>query len=201
MKTTLPCLTALALVPAAILALTSCASKPEGQGATLVAAQKGVPGGVLVETFQITATVTDVDSANRKVTLVTPNGKKTTFKAGPEVVNFPQIQVGDQVKATVVEQIVAFMRSSRAPAVDGEAAAVALAPVGAKPGVLLANTVQVTVTVKAIDVKAHKATLLFPDNTSQTFKARPDVDLTKINLGEEVVIRTTEACAITVEKP
>ena len=191
---------AMTLTGAGMLALTSCSSTPEGEGFTMVAAQKGVPGGTIVETYRITATVTAVDAGSRKVTLVTPDGKKTIFKAGPEVVNFGQIQVGDQVKTTVAEQLVVFVRKSGELANDGEAAAVAVAPLGAKPGVLMANTVEVTAKVEAIDLKAHKATLRFPDGTSKTFKVRQDVDLTKSKLGDEVVIRTTEALAITVEK-
>ena len=50
-------------------------------------------------------------------------------------------------------------------------------------------------------MKHRKATLLFPDGTSHTFKVRPDVDMTKQSVGDEVVIRTTEAVAISVEKP
>jgi translation elongation factor P/translation initiation factor 5A len=160
-----------------------------------------VPGGVIVDTYKITATVTAVDAASRHVTLVTPDGTKTTFKAGPEVVNFPQIQVGDQVKAMVAEQLVVFVRKYGEPATDGEAALVALAPVGAKPGVLMANTVEVTAKVEAIDLEHRKATLRFPDGKSKTFTVRKDVDLTKSRIGDEVVFRTTEALAITVEKP
>ena len=191
----------LALLPAALLAFTSCSSTPQGEGSTMVAAQRGVPGGVIVQTYQVAATVAAVDAASRKVTLTTADGAKTTVKAGPEVVNFDQIQVGDQVKATVAEQLVMFMRKNGEPANDGEAAAVALAPVGAKPGMLMANTVEVTGKVEAIDLAHRKATLRFPDGHSQTFKVRKDVDMTKGKIGDEVVFRTTEAMAISVEKP
>jgi hypothetical protein len=191
----------LALLPAALLAFTSCSSTPQGEGSTMVAAQRGVPGGVIVQTYQVAATVAAVDAASRKVTLTTADGAKTTVKAGPEVVNFDQIQVGDQVKAMVAEQLVMFMRKNGEPANDGEAAAVALAPVGAKPGMLMANTVEVTGKVEAIDLAHRKATLRFPDGHSQTFKVRKDVDMTKGKIGDEVVFRTTEAMAISVEKP
>jgi translation elongation factor P/translation initiation factor 5A len=201
MKTKLLKFATIAIMPAAMLALTSCSSTPQGEGSTMVAAQKGVPGGVIVETYKVTATVTAVDAASRKVTLIMADGSKTTVKAGPEVVNFDQIQVGDQVKATVAEQLVVFVRKNGEPANDGEAAAVALAPVGAKPGVVMANTVEVTAKVEAIDLGRRKATLRFPDGQSKTFRVRPDVDMTKAKLGDEVVIRTTEAVAISVEKP
>src|ERR1035441_6762970 len=88
MKTKLLKFATIAIMPAAMLALTSCSSTPQGEGSTMVAAQKGVPGGVIVETYKVTATVTAVDAASRKVTLTMADGSKTTVKAGPEVVNF-----------------------------------------------------------------------------------------------------------------
>jgi translation elongation factor P/translation initiation factor 5A len=194
-------LIALALMPAATLLVTSCSSTPKGERATVVAAVAGVPGGVAVETYQVTATVTAVDPATRKVTLVTPDGKKTVFKAGPEVVNFPQIRVGDQVKAKLTEELVVFMATDAPPQAQGAAGVVALAPVGAKPGAFVADTAQVKARVTAIDLKKHKATLLFPDGSTKKVAVRKDVDLTQRSVGEEVVIRTTETLAITVEKP
>jgi hypothetical protein len=194
------------MLPALVAApfiLTSCSSTstPEGEGATIVATEKGVPGGVIVETYQVTATVTAVDPATRKVTLVTPAGKKTVFKAGPEIANFPQIRIGDQVKATLTEELVVFMATDAPPQGQGTASVVALAPIGAKPGALVAETVQVKARVTEIDHEHHKATLRFPDGSTKKVAVRKDVDLTKRSVGEEVVIRATEALAITVEKP
>jgi len=192
----------LTLLSAAMLAFTSCSTTtPTGQTTTGAAYQEGVPGGVVVETHKMTATVTGIDAANRKVTLVTPEGKKDTVTCGPEVVNFDQIHVGDQLKVVVTEQLAVYMAQAGATPSDGAAAVVALAPKGAKPGGIMANTVQVTAKVTAIDLKHHKATLQLPDGTSKTFPVRKDVDLTQRQVGEEVVIRTTEAVAISVEKP
>jgi len=205
---------ALMLFP--VLLFTCCSSEPKqesenqeaaqtggapGEGAVLTAFKPGVPGGVLVGTYRETATVTGIDKEKRKVTLVTPDGAMGTFKAGPDVVNFDQIQVGDQVKATVTQELAVFVRKNGEPTTTGTATTVALAPVGAKPGALIADTVEVTAKVSAIDLKQHKATLQFPDGTSKTFKVRPDVDLTTQSVGQEVVIRTTDALAISVEKP
>ncbi len=194
-------LIALALVLSAVFVFTSCSSSSSGERATAAAYQPGVPGGVMVDTFQITATVTAVDAAKRQVTLVTPDGKKTQFKAGPEVVNFPQIRVGDQVKATMTEQLVVFVREKGEARNDGQAGLIALAPKGAKPGVLMAETVEVTTKVKSVDLKNHKATLEFPDGSTKTVKVRQDVKISDADVGREVVIRATEALAILVEKP
>jgi hypothetical protein len=89
------------------------------------------------------------------------------------------------------------MATPGAPPSDGGADMVALAPKGAKPGGMMASTVQVT----AIDLKHHKASIQLPNGSSKSFDVRPDVDLTQRKVGEEVVLRFTEALAISVEKP
>jgi hypothetical protein len=201
-RTTLVCLL-LAPALAAMLTLTSCSSdKPaQGQGATVVATQPGVPGGVMINTYQVTATVKAINTEERKVTLVDADGKDAVVKCGPEVVNFPQIQVGDQVKVTETEQLVVAMGTDASSQDNGAATAVALAPVGAKPGAMMAQTVQITATVAAIDLEHHRATLEFPDGSKKTFPVRPDVDLTQRAVGQQVVIRATESVAISVQKP
>jgi hypothetical protein len=201
MKTTILRCSVIALAPASLLAFTSCSSTPKIEPTTTAVYEQGVPGGIFAQTYQNTATVTAIDAADRKVTLVTPDGRKETFKAGPGVVNFDQIRVGDQVKAMLTRQLVVYMSKDKPSASEGEAALVARAPEGAKPDGLWVNTVQVIAKVKAINLKAHKATLQFPDGSTRTVEVRKDVDLTQREVGEEAVIRCTEAVALTVEKP
>jgi hypothetical protein len=201
MKNKMKKLAGAALIAAVPLLMTSCSSTPEGQGATVVAAQPGVPGGVIVNTYQVTATVKAVNADDRKVTLEGSDGKEMVVKCGPDVVNFPQIQVGDQVTATVTEQLVVAMGTDASSLGNGAGAAVVLAPVGGKPGGAVAQTVQIMATVVAIDLDHHRATLEFPDGSKKTFSVRPDVDLTKRSVGEQVVIQETESVAISVEKP
>lgn len=197
-------LTRLALLPAAWLAFTSCSSGPSSPKAETTSAavfQEGVPGGIVVETRKITAMVTAIDAGKRKVVLQTPDGKKTTVKCGPEVVNFDQIRVGDQLKAVVTEELAVYMATAAPSSSDGTAAVVALAPKGAKPGGIIAETIQITAKVTAIDLEHHKATIQFADGTTRTIAVRKDVDLTQRKVGEEVVIRSTEVFAISVDKP
>jgi hypothetical protein len=190
------------LIPAAMVMFTACSSTPSSKGETTSAAaiQQGVPGGLFVETHAITAKVSAVNAAKRTVTLVTPDGKKTTVKCGPEVVNFDQIRTGDQLKVTVTEEL-AVQMATNALTGEGAAEVVLLAPKGAKPAGVVAQTVQVTATVTAIDLKKHKATLQFSDGTTKTVAVREDVDLTQRKVGEKVVIRITEAVALSMEKP
>ncbi|HWH71397.1 MAG TPA: hypothetical protein VNT26_18625 [Candidatus Sulfotelmatobacter sp.] len=183
------------------LGLAGCKSKPEAQGSSMAAFEEGVPGGTVVDTYQTTATVTSIDPAERKVTMVSPDGKKTTFKAGPEVANFDQIRVGDQVKATLTQQMVVSMGTEASRQNEGATSTIQVAPKGAKPGVLVADTMQVTAKVVGIDQQHHTATLQFPDGSTKTFPVRKDIDLTQRRVGEEVVIRETQTQAISVEKP
>jgi len=194
----------LVLTAAALLVLAACATTspppaPEGQSAAAI--QKGVPGGVFVNTVDVSARVTAIDKANRKLTLLAPDGEKYPVTVGPEAVNFDQIKVGDLVKATLTEELVVFMDDEDAPADQGEAGVVALAPKGAKPGGVVAQVTQVAGTVVAIDRTKRTATLRFDDGSTETFPVREDIDLSRHEVGERVVFRVTEMIAISVEKP
>jgi hypothetical protein len=192
-----------ALLFGAVLTLTSCSSTPQSaqvDKSSVVAVQAGVPGGVVVDTYKSSARVTAIDPATRSLTVVSGNGATATFKAGPEVINFDQIHVGDHIRATLTREVVVFLRKRGEPVTDGESASIALAPKGAKPGVVLANTVEVTATVTGIDLLRHEATLRFPDGTTKTVPVRPDVDLKSAKIGQEVVIRKAESVAFLVEK-
>src|SRR5262249_31838303 len=155
-----------ALLPAAMVAFTSCSTT---EGTEDVAAIETPGGAIIVDTLTTSAKVTCIDAAKRKLTLVFPDGKKTTYKCGPEVVNFPQIQVGDQVNAKLTEEAAIFIGSG-APPSDVAGAGVALAPVGSKPGGEVVDTAQVTAKVTAVDAKHHKVTLQFADGTSKKVK-------------------------------
>jgi hypothetical protein len=77
---------------------------------------------------------------------------------------------------------------------------VALAPKGAKPGGVAAQTTQVIGTVMAIDRTERTATLRFEDGETKTFPVRGDIDLSRHKVGDRVVFRHTEMVAISVDK-
>jgi hypothetical protein len=200
------------LLLAALFTLCACATDSQtssdaetisavsASGSSSAAFKEGVPGGVIVDTVNVSAKVTAIDSANRKVTLLGPDGDEVTVKVGPEAINFDQVRVGDMVNATVTEELVVFLDEEGAAAPDGSAAMVALAPKGAQPGGVVAATTQVSATVKAIDQNNHTATLQFEDGSAGTFPVRDDIDLSNRKVGEKVVFQVTEMIAISVEK-
>ena len=192
------------LFAAGTLTLTSCSTNtyaPIDEKAQNATYDKGVPGGTVVETRELTATVAAIDFPARKVTLVAKGGEKTTVKCGPEVINFDQIRVGDFVRARVTSQLTVAMVDAAAPTSDSSAGAVLLAPKGAKPGGLMAETQEYTATITGINLKRHQATLRFPDDSVRTFTARKDVDLGERKVGEKVKFRVTAVMALSIKKP
>ena len=55
------------------------------------------PGPVSVAAIESKATICAIDYEKRTGTLRLPDGTTETFNAGPEVENFDQVKVGDQV--------------------------------------------------------------------------------------------------------
>jgi hypothetical protein len=195
---------AVVLFAAVIFTLAACVTTtplPAPKANTTTAVEEGVVGGVSVNSVEVTAKVTALDTTKRKVTLLLSNGDKETVKVPPEAVNFDQIRVGDVVKATLIEQVVVYLDEEGASVPNGYAAGVALAPKGAQPGGIVAEAVKVTATVTAIDQTNRTATLRFEDGTIETFPVRDDIDLSKRQVGEKVVFIVTEVVALSVEKP
>jgi hypothetical protein len=185
------------LLAGAMFGSISCATRNGTEEVDLIETEDGA---IIVDTLTVAATVTGIDTGKRKVTLVSPGGQKTTYKCGPEVVNFDQIEVGDQVKATVTEEAAIFIGTG-APPSETAGAGVALAPVGAKPGGVFVKSLQVTAQVIEINVKKHKVTLAFPDGTTKRVKVGKKVDLNAVPLGTDLTVQVSEGIAITVQKP
>lgn len=187
-----------------LFTLAACATPtppPPAQVNTSTAVQEGVPGGITVNSVEVTAKVTAIDTKNRKATLLLANGEKETVKVPPEAINFDQVSVGDIVKATLTEEVVVHLDEEGTSVPDGYAAGVALAPKGAQPGGIVAEAVKVTATVTAIDQTNRTATLRFDDGAIETFPVRDDIDLSKRKVGEKVIFIVTQRVALSVEKP
>jgi hypothetical protein len=197
MKTKLLKCAAMACVSAALFTITACSSPNGTEESTAI---ETADGAIVVDTFTTTATVTGIDAARRELTLVTPNGRRNRYKAGPEVVNFDQIRVGDQVKAVLTEEVTVALGKGAGP-IGTSGVGVALAPVGAKPGAVMVDTSEITAKVTSVDARRHKVTFELQDGTTRTVKAGRKVDLSAVQVGETVTMQVSEGLAVTVEKP
>src|ERR1017187_1925724 len=97
-----------ALAVAVLVLSTSCSSPPpKGPMAVHTFQQEGggsgFGGAMLVNSVTTNATVVSLNTAQRQLLLRFPSGIEKTYRAGSEISNFDQIKVGDQVKATTVE--------------------------------------------------------------------------------------------------
>jgi Cu/Ag efflux protein CusF len=161
------------------------------------------PGAIAVTVVKASATVEAVDAANRTVTLKADDGQTKTLKCGPEVRNFDQIKVGDKVNLTFVDEVAAYVRKADAPPMAEEGAMVALAPKGAKPGALMAETVEVKAKVASVNKKKHTITFLNPDGSKKTVKVgkKAKEALKELQKGDDIVLRITQAMLIDVTAP
>jgi len=165
-----------------------------------ISAEEGVPGGAVVSTLEVEATVIEIDQEARTAVLQTPSGATMPVAVGPEAINFDQITVGDKVRAIVTEQLVIKMAAEDSAKDDGAAATAILAPKGAMPGAIVAETIRMTATVTAIDIEARSATLQFEDGSTKTVSVRPDIDLSQRKVGEKVAFEMSQMVALSVEK-
>ena len=164
--------------------------------------QAAEPGAIAVSVLKASATVEAVDTAKRTVTLKGQAGETKTLKCGPEVRNFDQIKVGDSVNLTFVDEVAAYVRKADAPPMAEEGAMVALAPKGAKPGVMMAETVEVKAKIESVNTKKHTITFLNPDGSKKTVKVgKKAKELKELLKGDDVVLRITQAMLIDVKAP
>ena len=148
-----------------------------------------------------TATVEAIDPATRMVTLKNAQGETKSIHLGKAAINFDKIAVGDKVRATLAEEVAVDISKGGMPPSADESSAVVLAPKGAKPGMLIADTDQITGKVQSIDADKRTITFAQADGTPKTVKAGQKVNLSDLKPGDDITARVTQALAIVVEKP
>jgi Cu/Ag efflux protein CusF len=188
------CAAALALAPMA-----SQAADADAKPLTVhQSSKKGTVAGGRAE--QVTATVTAVDVAARKVTLKGPKGKEDVIKVGDEVKNLDQVKVGDLVVVTFSQGVVLSLAAPGAAAVAPTATATgAAAAPGEKPAADVKATIKGTVTIAAIDAKTRVVTLVGPEGRKFKVTAGKEIPLEKVKVGDKVNAEYTEAVAVAVE--
>jgi hypothetical protein len=174
------------------------------QSGASAAGQALKAGGVAVEAGSITATVTAIDTAKRKLTLTTTDGRQTTYKAPKDMTGFEKLNVGDTVKASVYEEVAIALTQGGMKLGSSESGAVALAPsngaAGSTSAMMMADTMTVTAQVDKVHKDLRRVTLKFSDGKKKWYHVDKSIDLAKVKEGEDVTIRVTEAIALSVVK-
>lgn len=167
------------------------------------AAERLTPGtvGSVFDEGTTTATVLAIDAKKRIVTLKGATGQIRQIHLGKEAVNFDKIEVGDKVRATLAEEIaVAVSKGGPAPSA-GDNALVVRTMRDSKPGILIAESEQVTGKVQSVDIDKRTITLAEVDGKPKTIKAGSDVNLAELKAGDDITARVTQSLAIIVERP
>lgn len=158
------------------------------------------PGKVaLAEAVQVAATVQAIDSEKRLVTLRGPEGNVFVVQAGPEVRNFAQIKVGDQVVARYVEALSLELKPGSGgirERIEREAG-VAAKP-GERPGAAVGRQVTVVADVIAVDATKQTVRLRGPQRTID-LKVQDPNQFKLVKVGDQVEATFTEAVALSVE--
>lgn len=148
-----------------------------------------------------TAKVLAVDTADRTVVLQGDNGQEITLEVGKDAQNLDQVKPGDTVKAQFITAAAVSLRKADDPPTMTEDQTVELAPRGAQPGGVIVDTKQITATVDNVDYQNRIVTLTGPRANTESFKVGDNVqDLQQVKRGDQVVVRYTQAVALSVEK-
>ena len=146
---------------------------------------ESLEGVVVGDAISLSADVVGIDKDHRIITLKGSKGNVVDIEAGDEVRNFDQIEVGDKVNVTYYESVALYLG---APGTLPEADAAALAgraQEGDKPAGVVAGVVDISATVKGIDMQNRELKLELPDGSEVTRKVDPSVKaFDKLKVGE-----------------
>ncbi|MEH6453376.1 MAG: hypothetical protein V7782_10115 [Psychromonas sp.] len=149
----------------------------------------------------MTSTVIEIDHEKRVVTLKDEDGKAITFTADEEVRNLDQVNVGDVVTGEYMQKFtVQVLEANNAEAAAGEIAAMGRSEEGEMPGMAIIDTTVEVLTVEDVNVVAKTFKLKNVNGVVKEFTAQNAANLTKVAVGDVVVMTYTEGFAISVDQ-
>ncbi len=181
----------------ALAAAVAIAGSATAQTSAVVAGSAPGKGGV-AEVIKVAATITAIDKASRDVTLKGPKGNEVTLTAGPEVKNFDQLKVGDQVNIEYIEALTLELKKGGGLVVARtEQKGVAGAKPGEKPAGAAGRQVTIVADVIGTDPAKQTITLKGPQRTVDMRIQDPE-QFKRVAKGDQVEATYTQAVAIAV---
>ena len=159
-----------------------------------------IAGRGFAEVAQWKGTVVAINPETRWVVLQGPRGNLHTFQVNEDIPNLNKVMVGDTVTATYVESIAIYLRQSSEPTAAATANVTTVKPKG-RPAVTRVAVTEARVKVTAVDQAARTLTVTGPLGNVVTYNVDPAVKaFSKVKIGDDIVVRYTEAIAIEVTK-
>jgi hypothetical protein len=159
-------------------------------------------GASVSNVIEVTGEVAVVDKENRTLTLIDGEGNARNIAAPEEARNFDQIKRGDTLTIAYVESIEVFLAEpGSAPAIE-ESSVAEQAEAGEMPAGVVAQAVQVSATITAIDKENRVLTLLTEDGSEVQKEVSPDVAaFDSLKVGDTIAVRISRVLAVEVERP
>ena len=186
--------------PAIIIIALAAALAVNASAQTTVVKSSSQPGKASVEQIvDVTAVIVGIDRTTRDITLRGPRNNWVVVTAGPDVNNFDQMNVGDQVHARYSEALVLELKKGNDLAVTRteEKSAQGAMP-GAQPHGVAGRRITVVADVVGVNRATKTVTLKGPQLTVDVKVADPD-QLRRIKKGDQVYATYTQAIAMVVE--
>jgi hypothetical protein len=167
------------------------------------AAPAAVPSREKTILVTVSASVEAIDQTTREVTLKGPLGNTVTFTVDPRVERLGEVKVGDFVRADYYISIAAELRAptpeeEKEPLVVLEAGG--KSPAGTTPAAGGLRRFKVVTTVEGVDLSTETITIKGPRGKFATVRVPESPNLSKVKLGDKIVVTYTEALAISLEK-
>jgi hypothetical protein len=152
---------------------------------------------------KIKASVENINSEKREVTLKGPQGNLVTLTASEAVKRFDEIKVGDTVRA----EYLTFLRAEfREPTAEEKATPLVVlaeagrAPKEVDPAGVVGAVVKAVVKVVAINTEEKKVTIQGPRGNFLILPVRDEAVLNNLKVGEVVIMTYAEAVALSLIK-
>lgn len=191
------CLVAAAVTVAGALSFPVVAQQPAAGTAMLAASAPGKA--TIAQITKVSASVEAIDLKTRQVTLKGPKGRVFDLAVGPDVRNLEQVKVGDKVVVGYVEALSLTLKKdgkelrSNTSATDGARSAA-----GERPAGVVAQQIEVTADVIAVDAKTQTVTLRGPKQTVD-LKVPDPKQFALIKVGDQIQAVYSQAVALSVE--
>ena len=157
-------------------------------------------GVVIAGAIELRATVLSVDKQDRSIVVKGLDGEAKKIELTEDVENFDQIHTGDEVVVEVYSALAMQLAKPGEEFADTTSSMVAVAQPGAKPKLVLVDTVEVLARITRIEQATRELTVTGPLGNSVTLQVPEDVEkFDELKVGDEVNARYVEAFALSVQ--
>jgi hypothetical protein len=159
------------------------------------------PVGLVVEMEQWKGTDVSNDTLARRLTLKSANGDVHTFTVHHDVANLNSVKAGDNVTVDFVESVAIEVKGAKAPVTTGGSRTTqTLSPKGHNT-IYDVAVMQVDVKVTSINHATRQMTVVTSSGSKHTIRVDPSVTaFSQVKVGDQIIVRATEAVAMTITK-